>query len=147
MGKTDDATQRLADLHTYFREHPVTGPEGHSYVNSGPRPARISPALPFNAGTSDHIQASVQEIADCTRTINPAAEPLPQCVVDVYDWCRRNTAQADEAQEQRRETVIYRQYLEHAIRASEYEVIPPHQSGVRHTGRHVQYVRVGPSRV
>ena len=129
MGITDDdtAAHRLAALHQYFREHPITGPEGRSYVPAGPRPTPSTPSLPINAEATDHINASVREIITHTRALNPAAEPPPQRVQDVYDWCRRNTQQATDVEQQRRETVIYRQRLEHAIRASDDKVVRPHR--------------------
>jgi len=121
MGIRDDtAAKQLAGLHQYFLEYPITGPAEIP-------PASRTASVPLNLGTVDHIHASVQEVVDHTRTVNPAPEPLPRRVQDVYAWCRANTQHADAAQQQRRETIIYRQYLEHAIRAGEHEVIPPHR--------------------
>jgi hypothetical protein len=126
MGVTDDytATRSLAELHQYFREHPVTGPEGHSYIPAG-HAAPTTPSLPLNTGVTDHIHASVREIVALTRGLNLAAESPPQRVQDVYDWCRRNTAHAPQVEQQRRDTVIYRQGLEHAIKAGYDKVVRP----------------------
>jgi hypothetical protein len=117
---TDGAANRLAQLQRYYREHPVTGPvEGHAPT--------VQPGTPLNLVTHDHIQASVREIADHTYALNPDAGPLPPRVEAVYDWCREQTKHADETEQQRLAVIEYRQYLEHAIRAGDYKVIPPHR--------------------
>jgi hypothetical protein len=117
---TDNAAQRLHQLHTYFREHPVTGPtEG--------RAGHVTAPAPMNLGVLDHMTASVREVVDHTRSVNPAAGPLPQRVRDVYAWCHENLEHADEDDRQRLQVIEYRQYLEHAIRAGDTDVIPPHR--------------------
>lgn len=121
MASDDDTAARLAALHTYFREHPETGP------SDGRRATRVDAPAPLDLGTLDHIQASIQEIAAHTRSVNPEADPLPARIDAVYDWCRRNTQHTSHVQQQRRETVIYRQRLDHAIRAGDYTVIRPHR--------------------
>lgn len=124
---TDTAAGRLHQLHIYYREYPVTGPEGHSYISGGPRATRTSPSLPFNADVVDHIQASVQEVIQHTRAANPKAGPLPPEVEGVYDWCHEHTAHADEAVAERTAALEYRHRLEHAIRAGDTQVIRPHR--------------------
>lgn len=122
MGIDDDTAARLlADLHHHFRTHPVTG------LQEGRRATSVTAPAPLSIATLDHIQASVAEVVELTRDMNPAASPLPPRVEAVYDWCRYNTRHADSVQEQRRETVIYRQRLEHAIRAGDHKVIRPHR--------------------
>jgi hypothetical protein len=115
----DTAAARLRQLTQYFREHPVTGPvEGHTASRSAPAPLSLA--------TLDHIHASVNEVIDHTRTANPTAGPAPTRADAVYKWARENTAHAPEAVQQRRETIEYRQYLEHAIRAGDWrKVIRP----------------------
>lgn len=116
----DTAAARLRHLDKYFREHPVTGPvEGHSASRSTPAPLSLA--------TLDHIQASVHEVVELTREANPQAGPTPSRVDAVYDWCREHTEHADEAVQQRRETIEYRQYLEHAIRAGDVKVVRSHR--------------------
>lgn len=118
---TDNATQRLRQLSTYFREHPVTGPSvGHA-------PSR-TPAAPLHLATLDHITASYAEVVEHTRSANPDAGPAPARADAVYDWAREHTAHADEAVQQRAAVIEYRQYLEHAIRAGDWrKVIRPHR--------------------
>lgn len=119
QGDEDTAATRLRQLAQYFREHPVTGPvEGHT-------PSRSAPA-PLSLATLDHITQSVQELTELTDTVNAEPSPLPADVQDVYAWCVANTDHAPETTRQRRDTVIYRQYLEHAIRAGDWrKVIRP----------------------
>jgi len=128
MGNGDDtAAHRLRLLSTHFRQHPVTGPAGHSYISSEPRATAIAPGLPYDADVVDLIDASVAEIARHTRQANAAAPPLPAEVQDVYAWCLENTASAPAAVQQRRDTVIVRQQLEHAIAMGDVKVVRPHR--------------------
>jgi len=114
----DSAAQRLAQLHKYFRAHPVTGQQ--------PRVIRsTNPAAPANLSVLDHIDASVRELADYTRQANPEADQLPESVLDVYRWCVENTVNTPEAVQQRRDTIVYRQRLEHAIAAGDHKVVRP----------------------
>ena len=127
--RTDDdtASGRLSALLGQLRQRPVTGPEGHSYIGSGPhtRPTE-SPAL-VDLSVVDHITACIREIADHTHQVNPGADPLPPRVEGAYTWYLDNTRNADAAQQQRRDTVIHRQRLEHAIAAGDRSVVRPHR--------------------
>jgi hypothetical protein len=122
-GDTDNAAARLRELAAYYREHPVTGPAGHSYISSEPRSTAVTPALPLNIRTADHIRASLREVADHTHAVNPDAGPLPQRVQDAYQWMHDNTADGDEIDQQRAEVIEYRQWLEHCLRASDHETV------------------------
>ena len=126
MDTGDAAAARvdLLELATYVQEHPVTGPSGHSYISSAPRATRTSPVLPVNFGMQDHIQASVREVIDETLAVNPDAG-LPDRLLGVYEWCIANTEDAPEGNQLRRDAVIYRQHLEHAIRLGNRSVIRP----------------------
>jgi hypothetical protein len=44
-----------------------------------------------------------------------------------YAWYMDNTRNADSAQRQRRDTIIYRQRLEHAIAVGDTSVVRPHR--------------------
>lgn len=130
MGSTDDDTaagNQLSLLNRYFRQHAVTGPEGHSFVSSAPRSAPTVSAAPADLAVVDHIAASVAEVAEHTRDVNPEAGPLPPVVDAIYDWYVTNTRQADERQRQRGETIVYRQQLEHAIAMGDTLVVRPHR--------------------
>lgn len=117
--EADSAAARLRQLNEYFLQHPVTGP------TEGRTPTR-TPGAPLSLATLDHVTDSVRELAELTDTVNAEPSPLPQQVQDVYAWCIANTAHASEITQQRRDTVIYRQYLEHAIRAGDWrKVIRP----------------------
>ncbi|WP_328545418.1 hypothetical protein [Streptomyces europaeiscabiei] len=123
----DTASSRLRLLSEDFREYPVTGPAGHSYISSEPRATAVSPALPYRADVDEHIDRSVAEIVQHARSVNPDAGPLPDRVEAVYDWYREHTENAPAAQQQRRDTIVYRQRLEHAIAMGDTKVIRPHR--------------------
>lgn len=104
----------------YFREHPVTGPVER-------RATSVVPGTPLNLRVVDHIDASVREIVHYTQAVAPDAEPLPERIQDVYQWVVANTANASEAIQQRRDTILYRQGLEHAIAMGDTKVVRPHR--------------------
>lgn len=117
---TDSAAARLRELNTYFRTHPVTGPvEGRS--------PNATASVPVSLAVVDHIRACVREVVDHTLAANPKAGPVPAEVEAVYAWCRENTRESDETVQLRREIIEYRQGLEHALRAGDDKVIPPHR--------------------
>jgi hypothetical protein len=127
MGTTDDATTRLATLVAHFSQRPVTSAAGHSYTPTGRRtPATVS-AAPLDLDMLDHIDASVQEIAAHARQVNPSAGPLPARVEAAYAWYMESTALAPAAEQQRRDTIVYRQSLEHAIAMGDTRVVRPHR--------------------
>ena len=113
---TDDAASRLRHLTNFLLEHPVTGPvTGHTPTTT--------PSTPMSLGTLSHIDASVRELIQHTRKANPDAGQAPSRADAVYDWARQHTEHADEDVQQRRETIEYRHYLEHALRAGDKTVI------------------------
>ncbi|WP_055695393.1 hypothetical protein [Streptomyces prasinopilosus] len=121
-----NAAAGLRHLSKYFREHPVTGPDGHSYISNQPRATATNPGMPLNVRVLEHIDRTVAEVAAYTREVNPDAEPLPDDVLDVYRWCVENTVHAPEIVQQRREVLEYQHSLEHAVAAGDTDVIPPH---------------------
>jgi hypothetical protein len=125
MRSTEDETaaQLLAQLHQYYVQHPITGPAGHSYISSEPRATAVNPGAPINLTVVEHIDTSVRELADYTRQANPEAGPLPPRVEAAYAWCVENTQNAPEDVQQRRDVIIYRQRLEHAIAAGDHETV------------------------
>jgi len=116
-----DASRALRLLnHPDLRHHPQTGPAEH-------RTARAAaPGTPLDLGIVDHMVRTVREVADLTHQINPQAGPIPKEVADIYDWCVRNTAGADEAQALYRDFVIERQHLEHAVRLGNTDEVSRH---------------------
>ncbi|MFD8839779.1 hypothetical protein [Streptomyces griseofuscus] len=115
-GDTTDAAARLRELHQHFREYQATGPQqGHATTVSAPAPMRLD--------ILDHITASVREIADHTRTVNPDAGPLPERVQDAYAWMHSNLAAADEGDQLRADAIEYRQYLEHCLEANDTDTV------------------------
>lgn len=125
--ETDTAAARLHALHAYFRQHPVTGPEGHSFTAFTARTPPAASPVPFDTGVVELIDAAVAEVVHHTRTVNPDAGPLPARVEDVYAWAREHTTHAPHIEQQRRDTIEYRQRLEHAIAAGDSLVVRPHR--------------------
>ncbi|WP_047121253.1 hypothetical protein [Streptomyces leeuwenhoekii] len=116
----DTAAKRLRDLHDYYLKHPVTGPTAR-------RAPTTSASAPLSLATLDHIQSSVREVAEQTLAANPDAGRAPSRADAVYDWCRQQTEHADEIAQQRLESIEYRHYLEHAIRAGDTKVVRRHR--------------------
>lgn len=131
MGTTttssDGAAARLHHLQQYLHERPVTGPAGHSYISSEPRATAVHPGAPLNLAHLDYIDDAVREIADHTYAANPDAGPVPTPAAAVYDWCHEHTQHAPEVQRERLAVIEYRQYLEHAIRAGDHDVVCRHR--------------------
>ncbi|MFE1451924.1 hypothetical protein [Streptomyces olivaceoviridis] len=120
---SDGAAARLKELAAFYREHPVTGPEGHSYISCEPRATAVTPGLPFNANRAEYITASVREIAEHTLAANPQAGPLPASAVEVYDWMREHLEHAPETEQFRAEVIEYRQWLEHCLETGDHETV------------------------
>ncbi|MFE4915893.1 hypothetical protein ACFRCX_30790 [Streptomyces sp. NPDC056652] len=117
---TDEAAHRLRLLQQEFTTLPACGP------GDGRTGRRVHPPVPLNLAVIDHITASVREVAEQARTAAPEAGPLPAAPASIYDWWRQNTPDLDDGAVQARETVIYRQSLEHAIAAGDHKVIRKH---------------------
>jgi hypothetical protein len=81
---------------------------------------------PLNLGIIDHMAASVAEVVAHVRESVPEAAPRPAEDAGVYQWWREGTAHLDEATQQAREAIIYRQSLEHAIARGDHDVVRPH---------------------
>ena len=114
------AAASLSLLAQHFLEHPATGPTPGGSTTPTSRP-------PVNLNVVDHITATVREIADYTRQVTPDAGPLPDDVADTYRWMIEHTAAAPETVQRRRDTLVHRQYLEHALAMGDRSVIPPHR--------------------
>lgn len=119
MGRDDTATARLRELDTYYREHPQAGPaERHAPT--------VAATAPLNIAVIDHLRACVDEVEGHTHTVDPRSGPAPADVTAVYDWFRQHTAHAGDEQARVRETVIYRQGLEHAILQGDADIVCTH---------------------
>ncbi|MFD9443459.1 hypothetical protein [Streptomyces sp. NPDC060001] len=124
MGRTDDDTaEASAGLHlldTHYREHPQTGPTGRRATNA-------TPGTPLNIGIVDHITRCVAEVVDHARTEAPKPTgPLPDRVADIYDWYLQHTADAGPEARLRRDIIIKRQQMEHAIALGDHKVVRTH---------------------
>ncbi|WP_432185426.1 hypothetical protein [Streptomyces tendae] len=123
----DSAAARLRQLTRYHREHPVTSAEGHSYTSATRRATPTAPGLPINVRVLEHIDQTIAEVITETRSANPNPGPLPDDNADIYRWCVEATATAPEHVQQRRDTLMYRHRLEHALAAGDTTVIRRHR--------------------
>ncbi|MER8002985.1 hypothetical protein [Streptomyces sp. NPDC095613] len=121
MGTTGDdtAAHRLRTLATHYIEPARTGTGIR-----GPRPTEARP--PLNINIVSHMAASVAEIVDRAHADAPHAGQAPAVPDGIYQWWRDNTRHLDTEKQQARETVIYRQGLEHAIAMGDFKVIRRH---------------------
>ncbi|MFD9721047.1 hypothetical protein [Streptomyces sp. NPDC059076] len=74
----------------------------------------------------DYIVKAEGEVIEHTRAEAPTAGPAPAAYEDILDWCREHTEELDEERQQARETLIYRQGLEHAIAMGDVTVVRRH---------------------
>lgn len=94
---------------------------------SGPsgRNRQTHPAAPLPVGLVDAMRAARDEAITHTRTVAPDAGPAPEDEAAIYAWMARSTARLDEAKRRATEAIMYRQGLEHALRARNPDVIRP----------------------
>lgn len=123
MGTTDtnDAADRLRTLQGHIWRYPT------SSVTKLPRSGGPThPEAPLDLDIIDHITASVREVRAAALADNPDAGPLPADAARAYDWWRASTPDLHGERLLARETVIYRQGLEHAIEAGDTKVVRKH---------------------
>ncbi|WP_097865851.1 hypothetical protein [Streptomyces sp. rh34] len=118
----DDTTteRRLRLLQAEFTQLEQRGP------GDGRTATRTESPAPLNLAVIDRIRAAVYEVETHTRAAVPDAGPLPADAARVYDWARQHTADLEPQRQQARETLIYRQGLEHAIEMGDASVIRKH---------------------
>lgn len=94
-----------------------TSPTGHT------RPAH--PSAPIDLGILAHMTAARDELVAHAREAAPDAPlaPVPREAAAIYQWWAENTAYLDETALRVGEAMVYRQSLEHAIRARDTSVI------------------------
>jgi hypothetical protein len=127
MENTDSAAAQAASQLTKLVQHFVELPAGRRTGRTAPVRS-IENTAPLNIDTVSHIDASVREIRDYMHAESPGTlEPLPHTAAAVYDWCVRNTATDDDTAKRRRDTIIYRQYLEHATMTGDAQVVRRHR--------------------
>lgn len=114
--------QRLRLLQAEFTQHERRGP------GDGRTATRTTSPAPLNLNVIDRIQAAVAEVVEHTRAADwtHPAGPTPADATRVYDWARQHTAHLDLERQQARETLIYRQGLEHAITMGDTTVVRKH---------------------
>ncbi|WP_329047016.1 hypothetical protein [Streptomyces sp. NBC_01422] len=117
----DDTTERrLRLLQAEFTQHQRRGP------GDGRTATQVEAPAPIDLGTLDYMTAAVTEVVQHTHAAAPDAGPYRGSVEQVYDWAREHTAGLDEHRQQARETLIYRQGLEHALAMGDTLVVRKH---------------------
>jgi hypothetical protein len=118
---TDSTTagHRLRLLRDEYLQHPAREP-GNRTATGGPPPA------PMNLGMLDHITDSITEVVTHVRTDAPHAGPAPANPAGIYDWWIQSTPNLEDERRLERDRVIYRQGLEHAIRAGDTDIVRKH---------------------
>lgn len=115
-----DAASALRLLNSEdLRQYPARGP-------SERRSASATPGTPLNLGTLDYIIKTIAEIVDHAVTVTAQPKPLPKRVEDIYPWYLEQTAGADAGEQRFRDTLIYTQALEHAVRLGETSAVCEH---------------------
>ncbi|MFH8483654.1 hypothetical protein [Streptomyces sp. NPDC018055] len=111
---------RLRNLQAEFTQHERRGPSDGRTATRTEAPALV------NLAVLDYVTAATNELYEHTRAAAPDAGPYSGPLPGLYEWARRATADHDTEQQQARETVIYRQGLEHAIAMGDTTVIRKH---------------------
>lgn len=119
MGTKDDAGSRLRILRNEYLAYPAREPGTRTAA------AAHGPA-PMNLAMLDHITSSIREVTTHVRTDAPNAGAAPADPAGIYDWWINNTPDLDDEKRREQDRVIYRQSLEHAIRADDRDVICRH---------------------
>jgi len=113
------AATSLRDLVGSLTELPArpTAPSGRT------RPPHAAPSI--DLGILDHLLATRDEIIEHTRTAAPDAvlAPVPRAAEDIYQWWADNTAYLDAAAMRAGEAIVYRQGMEHRIRARDTSAV------------------------
>ncbi|MEU5490284.1 hypothetical protein AB0G98_21415 [Streptomyces sp. NPDC020196] len=120
----DDTTERrLRLLQAEFTQYQQRGPDP-----TGRTATRAEAPAPIDLGTLDYMAAAVTEVEEHIRSADWSrpAGPVPEDAARVYEWARKHTAHLDEERQQARETMIYRQGLEHAIAMGDTAAIRKH---------------------
>lgn len=125
MGKGDeDSIAGVATARLRLLQHEITEPHTRGAGPSG-RTRNPFPAGPIPAGLLDHMRDAYQEAVSNTQAVAPAAGPPPADHSEVYGWMDRSTQDLNEEKRRIIEAVMFRQGLEHGIRAGHTDVVRP----------------------
>ncbi|MFC8008733.1 hypothetical protein [Streptomyces cinereoruber] len=105
--------------------------------HTGRRTATATEAqAPIRLEVYDYMADAVREAVETTKELRAGQEataPPPAEAEDVYRWMVEETAHLDEERQKARDTLIYRQGLEHAILMGDHKVVRPHPCRRCHT--------------
>lgn len=127
MGNTDSTAEQAAKHLAHLVDYCIELPN-RAHTGGRTAPVRsIERTAPLNVDTVSHIDATVREIRSFMAAESPdTIEPLPKDAADVYDWMIRNTEFDDDTTRRRRDILIYRQYLEHAVLTGDSKAVRRH---------------------
>jgi hypothetical protein len=115
-----DAASALRLLNSEdLRQNPEHGPRERRAPSS-------TPSTPMNISVFDYVTRQAAEIVDYTVSVTAEPKQMPERLEDVYEWCLEQTAEADDAERRRRDTLIETHALENAIRLGETEAVCKH---------------------
>lgn len=114
------AAASLRLLHAGLTALPArpSDPSGHTRSPHG--------APPIHPGILDYLVSSEDEVVRHARTAVPADQvqrPIPREHADVYTWLAEHTPYLDPEARRVGDAIVYRQALEHALRARDVTVI------------------------
>ncbi|MFJ8677178.1 hypothetical protein [Streptomyces sp. NPDC093589] len=126
MGYEDSSTTRAAAGMRILQEE-FTAPRART-ADGAPRARAVHAPPPCDLGLLDHLQQSRRELIDTTRVMlagHPTPQPLPPAPADegIYQWMVESTAHLDAGRRRAQDAIVYRQGLEHALRAGDTLVI------------------------
>lgn len=102
-----------------LRQPPTTGPNSrHATATTA--------AAPLNIGLVDYLTRTVGEVTAHVRDIAPDAGPRPEDMGQLYHWYVDQTQDAEPAEQDYRDFLMERQYLESCIIAGHFNVVRGH---------------------
>lgn len=122
MASTDDAAGRLRILQGDMGRFHTSSIRNLTSNSTGPSHA----SAPVNLAMLDHITDSITEVVTHVRADAPQAGPAPADPAGIYDWWIQSTPDLEDERRRERDRVIYRQGLEHAIRAGDTDIVCKH---------------------
>nr|WSX25502.1 hypothetical protein OG690_38105 [Streptomyces tubercidicus] len=118
----DSATRTAATGMRILRDG-FTAPRARQ-PDAGPTATRVHAPPPCDLGLLDHLRSTREELIAATRAAL-AGQPLEPAPADegIYQWNASATAHLPLEKQQACEAIVYRQSLEHAIRAGDDLII------------------------
>ncbi|HEY5834942.1 hypothetical protein [Streptomyces sp.] len=121
-GDTASAAAAYAAANVRHLADTQTRPRTGSVLVPG-RTRRANPGSLIDPGILDHMVASHAELVEHTRANTDMTPPVPPEHAAVYSWWAQQAPQLSEGARRAGEAIVYRQALEHALRADDITAI------------------------